>query len=139
MQDHDDKPSGAAPDEYDRQLGQLDGLPGVLQTKPATFQIIGFLGAAATFIVRSVRQQDRYAAVDDKSAAAPATFTIFLECYGKDQNIRIVIPPKVAELIARQREALTDRARSKTAKAAAADRKARGIAPGFLKKGKAKK
>ena len=123
------------PDEYDRLLGQLDGLPGALQTKPATVQLVSLLGATKTYIVRTVRLQD--ARTDDAdSMAAPARFTIFLECYSREESIRIALPARIADLIMRQRDALTDQARRKSAKRASATRKARGIAPGFLKKGK---
>ena len=119
------------PDEYDRLLGQLDGLPGALQTKPATVQLVSMLGATKTYIVRTVRQQD--ARTDEAETAAPARFTIFLECYSREESIRLALPGRIADLIGRQRDALTDLARRKAAKRASATRKARGIAPGFLK------
>ena len=62
--------------------------------------------------------------------------TIFLETISAEGSIRIAIPPKVAEAIARQRDSLTDKSRSKAAKATAADRKARGVVPAFMKKRK---
>lgn len=99
------------PDEYDRLLGQLDGLPGVQQTRPATVQLVSLLGAGGTktYIVRTVRQQDPR--TDEAETATPARFTIFLECYSRDESIRIALPSRIADLIMRQREALTDLAR----------------------------
>ncbi len=44
-----------------------------------------------------------------------------------------MLESEVAEAIARQRETLTARARSRAARRTAADRKARGEAPAFLK------
>lgn len=79
--------------------------------------------ARPTFIVRTVRQQDS-PAHDDKPS--PARFTVFLESHTRDRSIRLVLPAKVTELIARQRDALTDRSRSATAKRVAQVRKANG-------------
>ena len=124
-------PSPAMPDHYDRLLGALDGLPGVLATKPATVQqVTPVIGTSQTFIVRTVRQQERPESEDDKTP--PAEFTVFLEHASRDTGlIRIVLPPKVSDLIARQREALTTQARKRTAKRLAQERKARGHVPTF--------
>lgn len=116
-------------DEYDRQLGQLDGLPGALQTKPVIHQDVGFTGAANTYVVRTVRQQDRIPAAGEREVTTPPRFTVFLEVHGKDSNVRVVLPPRVADIIARQREALTDRSRKASARKGADERKARGFVP----------
>lgn len=60
--------------------------------------------------------------------------TIFLEVMDQHGAMRLVLPAQVANLIARQRDALTAKARSKAAAATAQDRKAQGFQPGFLKK-----
>lgn len=52
---------------------------------------------------------------------------------GVEGSLRLALPTAVSDVIARQRDALTDRSRSKAAKANAMDRKARGIKPGFKK------
>lgn len=109
-------------DPFDRTLGGLDGLPGVLQTGQTTVQsVTPIVGKAETFIVQTVRQPD-------------TGDTIFLQCIGGERSFRLVIPPKVAAVIARQRDALTGRARRKAAQAAAQTRKERGIEPAFLKR-----
>lgn len=59
---------------------------------------------------------------------------IFLEYIGREGSLRLALPPVVADAIARQRDALTDKSRSQAARAVAADRKARGIKPDFTKK-----
>ena len=46
---------------------------------------------------------------------------------------RLALPPKVTDAIARQRDALTAKARSRAAKAQAKARKDAGILPGFMK------
>jgi hypothetical protein len=107
---------------FDRMLGALDGLPDVTASRPSTIRaIVPLLGLAQTFIVQTYRQKD----VGD---------TIFLECVSAEGSLRLAIPPKVADAIARQRDAISDQARSKAAKAVAAERKRQGIRPAFLKK-----
>jgi hypothetical protein len=123
---NDSTSSPAMPDHYDRLLGALDGLPGVLSTKPSTIQqVTPILGTSQTYIVRTVRQQEPR---EDKENSGPAAFTVFLEHASREGGlIRIVLPPKVTELIARQRDALTTQARRKTAKRVAQARKDSGI------------
>jgi hypothetical protein len=124
----------AMPDHYDRLLGALDGLPGVLATEPSTIEIITpLLGTSQTFIVRTVRQQDRVER-DGKETALPAKFTVFLKFDSVHGLIKVALPPKVADLIARQRDALTTRANKRTARRAAETRKERGYVPTFTKK-----
>ena len=111
--------------EFDRLVGALEGLPDVVKSKPSTIRaMLPLIGIAQSYIVQTYRQKDR-------------GDTIFLETVGGSGTIRLVIPPQVADAIARQREALTSKTRSKAAKAVAADRKARGEMPAFLVKKKA--
>lgn len=113
---------------FDRLIGALHGLPDVVSTKPTTVvTLLPLIGAAQTYIVQTFRQREQ-------------GDTIFLQCVSGEGALRLAIPPKVADAIARQREALTDKSRSKAAKALAAERKEQGIVPGFLrgKKGKRK-
>lgn len=115
-------------DSFDRALGSLDGLPDVLKTAPTTIRVVTpMVGNAQTFIVQTFRQRDP----GDESA--PSEFTVFVEWVNENGTVRIVLPPKVTKLIARQRDALFGRARKRSAKAVAEDRKARGIKPGFMK------
>lgn len=119
--------SSSMPDAYDRAIGMLAGLPGAHHTNQATVQTLTpLIGKAETYIVQTVRQPEE-------------GDTIFLQCLGADRAFRMAIPPKVAALIARQRESLTDHARRAAAKRAAATRKERGIVPSFLRKGRGKK
>jgi len=109
------------PDAYDRQLAALHDLPDVTRTKPATLRVIPPLGVGGTqlFVVQTLRQRER-------------GDTLFLEVVGSDGSTRVVLPPAVTEAIARQRDALTGKSRSRAASARAADRKARGLLPGFM-------
>lgn len=97
-------------DPFDRVLGSLDGLPDVVHTQQSTSQAtVPLVGHAETYLVQTFRQRD----VGD---------TIFLQRISAQGSLRLVIPPKVADIIARQREALTDKSRSKAARAAFAGR-----------------
>ena len=108
-------------DTFDRLIGQLDGLPDVISTKATTVRaIVPLVGSAQTFIVQTYRQREQ-------------GDTVFLECIHGDGSFRLALPPNVSDVIARQREALTGKSRSKAAKANAMDRKERGILPGFMK------
>lgn len=113
------------PDLYDRQIGSLVGIPDVLFTKKSVVQdVTPIVGDEQLFTVQTYRQPE----IGD---------LIFVTCSNKSGTIRLVLPSKVAKTIARQREALTARGRSKKAKAAAEDRKSRGILPGFMKAARA--
>jgi len=111
------------PDTYDRLLGALDGLPGMMiSTKPATIETVTpLLGTSHTYIVRTFRQQHGESDIDK---SAPAQFTVFLKFIeGTQAIIKLVIPPKVADLIARQRDALTTQAKTATSDTCGRDTK----------------
>src|SRR5215471_12453908 len=111
------------PDSYDRQIGQLHDLPDVVKTKAAIVSHIPPMGVGGTetFVVRTFRQREK-------------GDTIFLQAINNKGTVRLVIPPKVAAVIARQHESLTTMARKKAARSVAADRMAQGIVPGFMRK-----
>jgi hypothetical protein len=103
--------------EFDRLVGALEGLPDVVKSKPSTVRaMLPLIGIARSFIVQTYRQKDR-------------GDTIFIETVGAGETIRLAIPPQVAEAIARQRDGLGTKSRSKAAKATMADRIARGETP----------
>ena len=108
------------PDAYDAKRDKLDGLPDVVRTKPTTIRVTNPYGRSETWILESFRQSK----VGD---------TIFLEVATGEGNLRLAIPPEISKAIARQRDALTGKSRSKAAKAEAARRQEEGITPGFLK------
>jgi hypothetical protein len=122
--------SAAMPDAFDRLLGQLHGLPDVTNTKPSTLRTLTpLLGTSQMYIVQTYRQQ----VGKEDGETTRARDTIFLECVSKDGSVRLAIPPPVADAIARQRESLTGKVRSKTGKRIAEERKARGEVPGFMR------
>lgn len=106
--------------EFDRLVGALEGLPDIVKSKPSTIRaMMPLIGIARSYIVQTYRQKDK-------------GDTIFLETIGGEGSIRIPIPPQVADTIARQRESLATKSRSKASKQAMADRMARGEMPAFL-------
>ena len=108
--------------EFDRLFGVLKDIPDVVKSKPSTVRAeLPLVGISRSFIIQTVRHREK-------------GDTIFLETVGREGSIRIALPPQVADAIARQRDALTTKARSKASKQAMADRMARGEKPGFLLK-----
>ena len=104
---------------YDRVRGGLDGA--AVFTKPSTVKHTEVLtGKSETYIVETARHHE----LGD---------TIFVECMNADGLVRIALPPKVANAIARQRNALTDQIRSREARRVAKERKEAGHIP-FTKK-----
>jgi hypothetical protein len=89
------------PDEYttlspfDRRIGALHDLPDVVTTSPSTVRTIETVtGRSETFIVQTYRQHDR-------------GDTIAIEYVGADgTSTRLALPPKVAAVLARQRDAI---------------------------------
>lgn len=116
---------------FDRTMGNLHGLPDVVQTKPSTIRAtLPLIGLHQSYIVQTFRQRD------GQGKDARTKDTIFLETVADSVNggsIRLVIPPEVADAIARQRDSLGTMNRKKSAKRVAAERKAAGIVPGFMK------
>jgi hypothetical protein len=106
-------------DVFDRTIRSMSGLPDVITTKATTVRSLSsVLELSQTFIVQTYRQKDE-------------GDTIFIEYIGAEGSLRLALPPVVSDVIARQRDAITGKSRSKAAKANAMDRKARGIEPGF--------
>jgi hypothetical protein len=106
--------------KYDRIRGGLEGV--ALFTKPSTIKNVQVVtGKAETFVVETARHEE----LGD---------TIFVECMDENGVTRLALPPRVAKAIAAQRDSLTARRRSRSAKAVAAARKERGELPGFMQK-----
>lgn len=108
-------------DKFDYMIGALHGLPDVVASAPTTIRTtVPIVGASVTFIIQTYRQRD-------------SGDTIFVECVSGEGSLRLAIPPKVADAIARQRDAVTTKARRKAARQTAQDRKDRGELPGFMR------
>ena len=114
---------------FDRMLGKLDGVPHVDKTKAATvIALVDIVGQASTFIVQTYRNRPEDGGYKDMDPAGDYIFIQHIDAAGSQ---RFILPPSVADVIARQRDALTTKARTRGAKAAAAARKANGAAFGF--------
>jgi hypothetical protein len=108
-------------DKFDRMMGALANLPDVAHTSPSTVVTVSpLIGEAQTFVIQTYRQTE----VGD---------TIFIQYMDGEKHVRIAIPPKAADAIARQRDALTTKVRKRIGKQSAAARKARGELPAFQK------
>jgi len=108
-------------DNYDRMISALKGLPDVTETKPTTLRVVTpLIGASQAFIIQTFRQRE----IGDH---------IFIDIAGGEGLTRVCLPPAVAVAIARQRESLTGKVRSKTAKRVMAERIRAGFKPTFSK------
>ncbi len=115
------------PDEtiskYDRVYGGL--LDVSLATKPSTIKNVQTLtGKTDTFVIQTLRHSEN-------------GDYIFIECMDETGVVRLALPPKVANLIASQRDALTKRRRSISSKLTMRARMDAGEVLGFQKKQKA--
>lgn len=133
----DSTPDGASqgmPDAYDRQLGMLIDLPDTVKTKPSIIRTVPPLGVGGSslHVVQTVRQQLTRTNAKGEDVGFSRD-TIFLEVVASGETVRLVIPPEVADVIARQRDALGAKTRSKAARRVAAERKERGEVP-FIRK-----
>lgn len=111
---------------FDRAIGQLNDLPDVVKSKASTQRVIPVFGIGSNvYIVQTYRQREQ-------------GDTIFLEHVADNGTVRIVIPPAIADTIARQRDQLTAKTRRLAGKRNAEERKRLGMLPGFMqaKRGK---
>jgi len=107
---------------FDRAISTLSTLPDVVKSKATTMRVLPPFGLGShTYIVQTFRQRE----IGD---------SVFLEITSEGNATRIVIPPDVAECIARQRDQLTFKSRSRAGTRRAEEMKAKGILPGFLRK-----
>jgi hypothetical protein len=112
---------------FDTIVRSLHGIPDVTSTKASTLRTVTpILELAQTWIVQTYRHRER-------------GDTILIEYIGAEGSIRLALPADVANCIARQRDALTAKSRSRAARAEPRRPKAAGIQPGFLKGKKGKK
>lgn len=106
--------------KYDRLYGGLMDVS--LVTKPSTVKNVQTLtGKTETFVIQTARHQEN-------------GDYVFIECMDEAGVIRLALPPKVANLIASQRDALTKRRRSISSRAAMRARMDAGEVIGFKRK-----
>jgi len=112
-------------DPFDVLAGNLHDLPTVSTVKPTTIMgVVPLLGDVQTVIVETKREAEH-------------GDYIFLQVVDARGAVRIVLPPKAADAIARQRDALGAKARrevgKRLGKAMAARLKETGELPAFMK------
>ncbi len=106
--------------KYDRMYGGLVDIS--LFTTPSTIKNEQTLtGRSETFVIQTCRHED----FGDH---------IFIECMDENGVTRLALPPKVANVIAAQRESLTKRRRSISSRRAMKNRIAAGEIIGFKKR-----
>jgi len=106
--------------KYDRIRGGLHNV--ALFTKPSTIKNVqAITGKSETYVVETARYEDQ-------------GDTIFIEALDENGLTRLALPPKVANAIAAQRDALTRRRRSMVSRAVMKARIAAGEAIGFQRK-----
>lgn len=106
---------------FDRAISNLHEIPDVVRTRSVPVRVIPPFGVGAhLYAVQTFRQKEE-------------GDTIFLETVSDGQTQRIVIPPAVSAVIARQRDQLTSKSRSAAGKRNAEERKRLGLQPGFMK------
>ena len=113
---------------YDRTMRSLHNIPDATSVKPTTIRTMHpVLELAQTFVVQTYRHREQ-------------GDTIFVEYLSVEGHQRIALLPAVADVIARQRDALGTKNRRQSAKQRAARDKAAGVVPGFMRNpGKRKK
>lgn len=114
--------SQTQPDAYDRSYGQMEGFPHTRPSIVTAANVMG-VGGVRRYMVQTFRPPDETGPRD----------TLFVEITGPEGLQRITLPPAVTKVIARQRDSLSDQARSRGATRRAEADKAAGIAPGFLR------
>ena len=115
-------------DTFDRMSRALTGLPDTVHTKPSTVvTTTPLIALTQTFIIQTYRQREQ-------------GDIVFLQYIGGDGTYRIVLPPEVADVIARQRDALSTKNRRAGARQAVQTKRAMGIDPAAaLRKARAQK
>lgn len=106
--------------KYDRLYGGLHDVG--LSSKPSTVKNVQTItGKSETYVIQTIRHHEN-------------GDYVFIECMDEAGVTRLALPPKVSNLIASQRDALTKRRRSIQGKAAMKTRIAAGEVLGFAKK-----
>lgn len=114
------EPSGLLPrDAFSKAFAELSGHPGGAHTQPTVVKLVDAYGNATDYIVQTV-----------KWAQGETVFVTIVEA---DATKRVMLPPKVLDTIVRQREAVQTTVRRRHGRRIAAERKAQGLQPGFMK------
>ena len=105
-------------DEFDKILSRSIGLPNGAHCAPTVVQAIDFYGHTTSYMIQTVRTDEG--------------ITAFVTQVNANGSVRYMLPQNVLATIDRQRVSLTHKIRSRHGKRIAEERKAAGIAPGFM-------
>jgi hypothetical protein len=117
------------PDNFDRLLDQFKGLPDVVRTdqKVTRFMPPMGVGGSETFIVQTIRQRGLAEDAAKTAKDARSKEWLFVEHITKDRTVRLVFPPEVCDVIARQRDSLTTKNRKRGARQALETKREKGL------------
>lgn len=122
--------------KFDRAFAGLQG-GNNLPTKPTTIEYVEpITGDAETFIVQTIRAEYRVKVTkgfETKMETKVGDF-IIVKFVDKDGTKRLILPPRVAETIQRQHDALSRKKRTNASKAAMKERMASGWKPNFARR-----
>ena len=106
-------------DPFDRLLSDMIGLPNGAHTKPTVVQAIDFYGNSTSYMIQTVRTDEK--------------ITAFVTQVNSGGSVRTILPEAVLAAIDRQRVSISKKIRSRNGKRIAEERAAAGIKPGFMK------
>lgn len=106
-------------DPFDKMLATMIGLPNGAHTKPAVVQAIDFYQNATSYMIQTVRTDERVTAFVTQVSAAG--------------SVRTILPESVLAVIDRQRASITKQLKRRNGKRIAEERAAQGIKPAFMK------
>lgn len=113
-------------DPFDKLLSTMIGLPNGAHTAPAVVQHVDFYGNVTSYMVQTVRTEEQ-------------GVTAFVTMVNAQGSQRFILPQSVLAVIDRQRDSNTTQLRRRHGRRLAEERKAAGIAPGFMKGKKRRK
>ena len=108
-----------------------------LAAKPTTIENVeSITGESETFIVQTIRSEWTKTIIKgfEETKVVERGFYVVIKYVDKEGTKRLILPPKVADTLLRQRESLTNRNRSNSSKRAMRERMANGWTPKFDKK-----
>jgi hypothetical protein len=90
-------------DQFDRIIGQIDGLPGIDKSRPTTVTtVMPILGSSQTYVVQTYKTDDGFMA--------------FIQMISGETSVRIALPAKVTAALYRQRDSLVKTSRRRVAR-----------------------
>lgn len=114
----DQNQSGILPsDQFDKLLSRLIGLPNGAHTQPSVVQDVDFYGNTTSYMVQTVKHEEGQ--------------TVFVTQVNAAGSQRYILPPKVLQLLDRQRDSTVTQVRRRHGKRIAEERAAAGNAPVF--------